>query len=99
VPARIRASGGLPPAEGAPEVQHELVFWSLNNGASLPSKNNSGGRKRRISTIRELGFTKIDRRLSHRWGTGIERTLIKAGVEFPPAGEKGEGVRMKYPKI
>lgn len=28
----------------------------------------------------------------------IEKTLTKAGVEFLPAGERGEGVRMKSPR-
>jgi predicted transcriptional regulator len=40
---------------------------------------------------------KIDSRVSTI--NAIEKTLTRAGVEFLSAGEKGEGVRMKSPKI
>jgi hypothetical protein len=39
---------------------------------------------------------KVDSRVSTI--NAIEKTLSKAGVEFLPAGEKGEGVRMKSPR-
>ena len=39
---------------------------------------------------------KVDSRLSTLGA--IETALTKAGVEFLPAGEKGEGVRMRSPK-
>jgi len=40
---------------------------------------------------------KVDSRLSTL--SAIEKALIRAGVEFLPAGEKGEGVRLRSPKM
>jgi hypothetical protein len=39
---------------------------------------------------------KVDSRISTI--TAIEKTFGKAGVEFLPSGDKGEGVRMRSPK-
>jgi hypothetical protein len=40
---------------------------------------------------------KVDSRLSTV--SVVEKALTKAGVEFLPAGERGEGVRMRSPKL
>jgi predicted transcriptional regulator len=49
-----------------------------------------------LNAVTRLEKGKVDSRRSTT--DAIERTLIKAGVEFLPAGERGEGVRMKSPK-
>jgi predicted transcriptional regulator len=49
-----------------------------------------------LNAVTRLEKGKVDSRASTI--TAIEKTLSKAGVEFLPAGERGEGVRMKSPK-
>jgi transcriptional regulator with XRE-family HTH domain len=49
-----------------------------------------------LNAVTRLEKGKVDSRVSTI--TAIEKTLSKAGVEFLPPGEKGEGVRMKSPK-
>jgi predicted transcriptional regulator len=49
-----------------------------------------------LNAVTRLEKGKVDSRRSTV--DAIEKTLIKAGVEFLPAGERGEGVRMKSPK-
>jgi predicted transcriptional regulator len=49
-----------------------------------------------LNAVTRLEKGKVDSRVSTI--NAIEKTHIKAGVEFLPAGEKGEGVRMKSPK-
>jgi predicted transcriptional regulator len=49
-----------------------------------------------LNAVTRLEKGKVDSRVSTI--SAIEKTLSKAGVEFLPAGEKGEGVRMKSPK-
>jgi predicted transcriptional regulator len=50
-----------------------------------------------LNAVTRLEKGKVDSRVSTI--NAIEKTLIKAGVEFLPPGEKGEGVRMRSPKI
>jgi predicted transcriptional regulator len=49
-----------------------------------------------LNAVTRLEKGKVDSRVSTI--AAIERTLSRAGVEFLPAGEKGEGVRMKSPR-
>ena len=50
-----------------------------------------------LNAVTRLEKGKVDSRVSTI--NAIEKTLTKAGVEFLPAGDKGEGVRMKSPKM
>jgi predicted transcriptional regulator len=49
-----------------------------------------------LNAVTRLEKGKVDSRISTI--TAIEKTLVKAGVEFLSPGERGEGVRMKSPK-
>ena len=49
-----------------------------------------------LNALTRLEKGRVDSRVSTV--TAIEKTLSKAGVEFLPAGDKGEGVRLKSPK-
>jgi predicted transcriptional regulator len=49
-----------------------------------------------LNAVARLENGKVDSRSSTI--AAIERTLTKVGVEFLPAGERGEGVRMKSPR-
>ena len=49
-----------------------------------------------LNAVTRLEKGRVDSRMSTI--TALERTLGKAGVEFLPAGDRGEGVRMKSPK-
>jgi hypothetical protein len=40
---------------------------------------------------------KVDSRVSTL--TAIEKVLTKAGIDFLPAGDRGEGVRLRSPRI
>ena len=63
------------------ETHPELVFLNLNNRSRLSEKHGEGGQKKRISLLKARGFTKLDRWLSLRWGTGMGRDdLIDACV-------------------
>jgi predicted transcriptional regulator len=48
-----------------------------------------------LNALARLESGKVDSRVSTL--QAIEVTLIKAGVEFLPAGQKGVGVRLLYP--
>lgn len=50
-----------------------------------------------LNAVARLEKGKVDSRVSTI--NSIEKTLGKAGVEFLPAADKGEGVRMKSPKV
>jgi predicted transcriptional regulator len=50
-----------------------------------------------LNAVTRLEKGKVDSRVSTI--AAIEKTLSKAGVEFLPPGERGEGVRLKSPKI
>lgn len=45
-----------------------------------------------LNAVTRIERGKVDSRLSTL--KAIEKALIKAGIEFIPAGEKGEGVRL-----
>jgi predicted transcriptional regulator len=49
-----------------------------------------------LNAVTRLEKGKVDSRVSTI--AAIEKTLSETGVEFLPAGERGEGVRMKSPK-
>jgi predicted transcriptional regulator len=49
-----------------------------------------------LNAVTRMEKGKVDSRLSTL--TAIERALTKAGVDFLPAGERGEGVRLRSPK-
>jgi predicted transcriptional regulator len=49
-----------------------------------------------LNAVARLEKGKVDPRLNTV--TAIEKALIKAGIEFLPVGEKGEGVRLRSPR-
>ena len=49
-----------------------------------------------LNAVTRMEKGKVDSRLSTL--TAIEKALTKAGVEFLPASERGEGVRLRSPK-
>jgi predicted transcriptional regulator len=49
-----------------------------------------------LNAVTRLEKGKVDSRVSTM--AAIEKTFIKAGIEFLPVGEKGEGVRLRNPK-
>jgi len=49
-----------------------------------------------LNAVTRLEKGKVDSRLSTV--NAVERALTKAGVDFLPGGEKGEGVRLRSPK-
>jgi predicted transcriptional regulator len=49
-----------------------------------------------LNAVTRLEKGKVDSRLSTV--SAVERALTKAGVDFLPAGERGEGVRLRSPK-
>jgi len=49
-----------------------------------------------LNAVTRMEKGKVDSRLSTV--SAVEKALTKAGVEFLPAGERGEGVRMRSPK-
>ena len=49
-----------------------------------------------LNAVTRLEKGKVDSRVSTL--TAIEKALTKAGIEFLPVGEKGEGVRLRSPK-
>jgi predicted transcriptional regulator len=49
-----------------------------------------------LNALTRLEKGKVDSRVSTL--TAIERALTKAGIEFLPVGDKGEGVRLRSPK-
>jgi predicted transcriptional regulator len=49
-----------------------------------------------LNAVTRLEKGKVDSRVSTI--TAIEKTLAKAGIEFLPVGERGEGVRLRSPK-
>ncbi|PIT05922.1 hypothetical protein TSA1_06265 [Bradyrhizobium nitroreducens] len=55
------------------EAHPELVFWNLAGQVRLEPKTSPRGREQRIALLRDRGFTKIERWLTLRHGTGIGR--------------------------
>jgi predicted transcriptional regulator len=49
-----------------------------------------------LNAVTRLENATADTRLSTI--SAIEKALVKAGIEFLPADEKGEGVRLRSPK-
>jgi predicted transcriptional regulator len=49
-----------------------------------------------LNAVTRLEKGNVDSRVSTI--NAIEKTLGRAGIEFLPSGEKGEGVRMRSPK-
>jgi predicted transcriptional regulator len=50
-----------------------------------------------LNAVTRLEKAKVDSRVSTL--TAIEKVLTKAGIDFLPAGERGEGVRLRSPKF
>jgi predicted transcriptional regulator len=50
-----------------------------------------------LNAVTRLEKGKVDSRLSTL--SAIEKALMKAGIDFLPAGKRGEGVRLKSPKL
>jgi predicted transcriptional regulator len=50
-----------------------------------------------LNAVTRLEKAKVDSRLSTL--VAIEKALTKAGIDFLPAGERGEGVRLKSAKM
>jgi len=50
-----------------------------------------------LNAVTRLEKGKVDTRISTM--SAIEKALSKAGIEFLPAEAKGEGVRLKNPKL
>ncbi|RXH35792.1 hypothetical protein XH99_08745 [Bradyrhizobium nanningense] len=55
------------------EAHPELVFWNLAERVRLDPKASSRGREQRVALLRDRGFTKVERWLALRHGTGIGR--------------------------
>jgi predicted RNase H-like nuclease len=55
------------------EAHPELIFWNLAGQIQLEPKSSPRGREQRIELLRDRGFTKIQRWLTQRHGTGIGR--------------------------
>lgn len=55
------------------EAHPELIFWNLAGEVRLKPKTSQQGRKQRIELLQGRGFTKIQRWLTLRYGTGIGR--------------------------
>ncbi|MBW7968176.1 DUF429 domain-containing protein [Bradyrhizobium sp. BR 10289] len=55
------------------EAHPELIFWNLAGHVRLEPKTSPRGREQRIALLKGRGFTKIERWLTLRHGTGIGR--------------------------
>jgi predicted RNase H-like nuclease len=55
------------------ETHPELIFWKLGGQIKLANKKTELGRCERVALLKDRGFTKIEKWLSHRLGTGIGR--------------------------
>jgi len=55
------------------EAHPELIFWNLAGQVRLEPKTSPRGRMQRIALLRDRGFTKVERWLALRHGTGIGR--------------------------
>ncbi|MEY9237370.1 putative RNase H-like nuclease [Bradyrhizobium japonicum] len=55
------------------EAHPELIFWNLAGRVLLPTKTSAQGRELRISLLAQRGFTRLERWLTQRHGTGIGR--------------------------
>lgn len=55
------------------EAHPELIFWNLAGRVRLERKTSQQGREQRIALLRARGFTKVERWLTLRHGTGIGR--------------------------
>jgi len=65
-----------------------LLGWSPQRLADLAIVS--------LNAVTRLEKGKVDSRLSTL--SSIQKTLTKAGIEFLPADQKGEGVRLRSPK-
>ncbi|WP_339039048.1 DUF429 domain-containing protein [Bradyrhizobium symbiodeficiens] len=63
-PARQVTIGGAHP---------ELIFWNLAGRVRLANKTSAQGREQRVALLRAWGFTKVEKWLTLRHGTGIGR--------------------------
>ena len=50
-----------------------------------------------LNAVTRLEKAKVDSRVSTL--VAIEKALAKAGIDFLPAGDRGEGVRLRSPKM
>ena len=55
------------------EAHPELIFWNLAGRVRLANKTSVQGREQRVALLRDRGFTKVERWLTLRHGTGIGR--------------------------
>lgn len=55
------------------EAHPELIFWNLAGRRRLEPKTSQCGRTQRIALLRDRGFTKVEKWLTLRHGTGIGR--------------------------
>jgi len=55
------------------EAHPELIFWNLAGRMRLEPKTSPCGRTQRIALLRDRGFTKVEKWLTLRLGTGIGR--------------------------
>ncbi|AWM07100.1 DUF429 domain-containing protein [Bradyrhizobium symbiodeficiens] len=55
------------------EAHPELIFWNLAGRVRLANKTSVQGREQRVALLRDRGFTKVERWLMLRHGTGIGR--------------------------
>lgn len=55
------------------EAHPELIFWNLAGRVRLEPKTSPRGREQRIALLKARGFTRIERWLMLRHGTGIGR--------------------------
>lgn len=55
------------------EAHPELIFWNLAGQIRLEPKTSPRGREQRLVLLKDRGFTRIERWLTQRHGTGIGR--------------------------
>jgi predicted RNase H-like nuclease len=55
------------------EAHPELIFWNLAGQIRLEPKTSPRGREQRIVLLKDRGFTRIEKWLTQRHGTGIGR--------------------------
>jgi transcriptional regulator with XRE-family HTH domain len=73
---------------GAPPTARALLGWSQQRLADKAIVS--------LNAVTRLERREVDARMSTL--TALERALTKAGVEFIPTDQKGEGVRLRDPK-
>lgn len=55
------------------EAHPELIFWNLAGHVRLEPKTSAQGREQRIALLEQRGFTRLQKWLTQRHGTGIGR--------------------------